>query len=109
MGINVRQDPRMYKTNRNIWFLILGISGVSMLGWFVHTFSPENILFIALFFIIIATATFFCSLFIVKTVRRAFLLTLGVLLFLLLRLFGLRDWYYIILLIACLVSLELLL
>ena len=98
----------MDRPKRNVLWLILGICGLSVLGWFVNTFQPENILLLILFFIIIAAVTFFSSLFLFKIVRRAVLVTIGVVIWLLLRLLGLRDWYYPVLLIPCLISLEIL-
>ena len=91
-----------------MWYLIAGISGLSVLGWFVNTFPPENILSLVLFFLIIAATTFFSSLFILKIVRRAVLVTLGVIVWLTLRLLGLRELWYPLLLIPCLISLEIL-
>jgi hypothetical protein len=61
-----------------------------------------------LFFAILSVTVFFSSLFILKIVRRAILVTLGVVIWLLLRFLGLRDWYYPVLLIPVLVSLEML-
>lgn len=98
----------MDKPKRNILWLILGICGLSVLGWFVNTFPPENILQLLLFFVIIAATTFFSSLFMLKIVRRAVLVTLGVVVWLALRLLGLREIWYPILLIPCLISLEIL-
>lgn len=99
----------MNKSNRNIWWLIVGISGLSVLGWFINTFTPDSMQMVALFFLIITVTAFFSSLFVFKIMRRAILVTLGILIWLLLRLMGLRDWYYPILLIPILISLEILL
>ncbi len=98
----------MDRPTRHIWHLIAGISGLSLLGWFVNTFPPENILLLVLFFVIIAITVFFSSLFMLKIVRRAVLVTLGVVIWLTLRLFGLRELWYPLLLIPCLISLEIL-
>jgi len=98
----------MNRPRRNILWLILGICGLSVLGWFGNTFPPENILRLVLFFAIIAATAFFSSLFLLKIVRRAFLVTLGVVIWLLLRLFGLREFWYPLLLVPCLISLEIL-
>ena len=98
----------MERQKRNAWWLIVGISGLSILGWFINTFPPDSFETISLFFLIIAATTFFSFLFVFKIVRRATLVTLGVMVWLLLRLVGLRDWYYPVLLIPVLVSLEIL-
>lgn len=98
----------MNRPSRNIWWLILGISGLSVLGWFINTYQPDSVEMVALFFLIITAITFFSSLFIFKIVRRAVLIIAGVIVWLLLRLVGLRDWYYPVLLIPVLISLEIL-
>ena len=88
--------------------LIWGISGLSVLGWFVNTYQPNSFIHMLLFFAILSVTVFFSSLFLLKIVRRAILVTLGVVIWLLLRFLGLRDWYYPVLLIPVLVSLEML-
>ncbi len=98
----------MDRPKRNILWLILGICGLSLLGWFINTYQPENIFLLVLFFLIIAGTVFFSSLFLFKIVRRAILVTLGVIVWLTLRMFGLRDLWYPLLLIPCLISLEIL-
>lgn len=89
-------------------WLIIGISGVCILGWFVNTFPPENIFRLVLFFLIIAATVFSSSLFVFKIVRRAVLVTIGIVVWLLLRLLGLRELWYPLLLLPCLISLEIL-
>lgn len=91
-----------------MWSLIAGISGLSLLGWFINTYTPDTVFTILLFFLITGATTFFCSLFLLKIIRRAILVTLGVVIWLLLRMLGLRDWYYPVLLIPVLISLEVL-
>ncbi|MCX6791783.1 MAG: hypothetical protein NT149_01980 [Candidatus Gottesmanbacteria bacterium] len=98
----------MDRPKRNILWLILGICGLSVLGWLVNTFPPENIPLLILFFVIIAGTVFFSSLFLFKIVRRAVLMTIGVVVWFTLRLLGLRELWYPLLLIPCLISLEIL-
>lgn len=88
--------------------LIVGISLLCILGWFVNTFRPTSPLLFLIFFTIVAATTFTLSLFMIKIVRRALLVTLGVVIWLLLRLLGLRDFYYPLLLVPLLISLEIL-
>lgn len=99
----------MMKPERNIWWLIIGICGLSVLGWFTSTVSPANFLMVILLFVIIGVTIFFSSLFLLKIVRRAALVTFGVMIWLVLRLLGLRDYYYPVLLVPVLISLEMLL
>jgi hypothetical protein len=98
----------MDRGKRNILWLILGMCGLSVLGWFINTIPPENILLLVFFFVIIAATTFFSSLFLFKIVRRAVLVTIGVVVWFGLRLLGLRELWYPLLLIPCLISLEIL-
>ena len=98
----------MDRPKRNIRELITGVCGLSLLGWFINTFTPDSLLLLTFFFLIIGATTFFFSLFLLKIVRRAVLVTLGVLMWLLLRLLGLREYYYPLLLIPVLISLEVL-
>ncbi len=84
------------------------MSGLSVLGWFINTIPPEHIVLLVLFFVIIAATTFFSSLFIFKIVRRAVLVTIGMVVWFGLRLLGLRELWYPLLLIPCLISLEIL-
>ena len=88
--------------------LIVGISGLCLLGWFINTFQPVNITLLIIFFLMISTITFFSSLFVLKIVRRSVLVTLGIVVWLLLRMFGLREIWYPLLLLPCLISLEIL-
>lgn len=98
----------MDRPKRNMLWLILGMCGLSVLGWFSNTFPPENMLLLILFFVIITATTFFSSLFLFKIVRRSLLVTIGVAVWLGLRLLGLRELWYPLLLIPCLISLEIL-
>ena len=97
----------MVKKPRNVWWLVVGISGLSLLGWFINTFGPNSFFVTLMFFLIIFFTNICFSLFILNNVRRAILLSLGVILFFFLRLLNLREPFYIILLLASIVSLEL--
>ena len=94
---------------RNVWWLLFGISGISALGWFIHTFPPASTLVFIGFFAITAAASYFSALFILNSVRRAGLVSIGVITILFLRYIQLRQVHYIILLLAVLISLELML
>ncbi len=101
------RQPTEYHTwyTYTMWYMVAGISGLSALGWLVNSTEPTAAT-IGAFFIIIAAAAFFFSLAVFKIVRRAALVTFGVIIWLLLRAFGLREWYYPALLIPVLISLE---
>jgi len=96
----------MPRRQRNSWWLFIGIIGISVLGWFTNTFSPKELFFRAIFFLIIFVTTTSLSFYVLNNVRRALLIGIGVVSFFLLRYLGLRELFYPILLIASLVSLE---
>lgn len=93
---------------RNPWWLVLGISGISLVAWFVNAYLPDTALRIAYFFIIFFATSFFLSQFLLNNMRRAVLVSLGLSIFLLLRLLGLREPLYGVLLLSSLISLGLL-
>ncbi len=99
----------MHLPHRSIWWLIAAISGVSALAWFTNTYAPDSwqmiVIFIALITIIIGSFL----LYFLNRVRHILLITGGILILLILRLFGLREIIYPLLLAASLLSLELML
>ncbi|OGG11638.1 hypothetical protein A2Z00_01100 [Candidatus Gottesmanbacteria bacterium RBG_13_45_10] len=96
----------MQNRPRNIWWLIISISGLSAIGWIIHTFPPEGPI-LGVFFLFLFAVSYFASLFLFNIVRRSLTISLGVMLFFMLRYLQLHNPLYIILLIACLFSLEL--
>lgn len=95
------------QNTRQAWWLIAGIAGISSVGFLIHTFPPTGIAQIAAFFLLVALTLYFTFRFIVANRRWAILASLGISVFLLLRLLQLREPLYLILLAAVLVSLEL--
>lgn len=94
---------------RSVWWLIIGVTGISALAWFTNTYTPDSWQRIAIFFslfTLIITSLFFSFL---NNVRHILLITGGLLILLLLRLLGLREIIYPLLLLASLLSLELML
>jgi len=102
---NLYNEP-MHLRQRNSWWLFIGVIGVSVLGWFTNTFSPKELFFRAIFFLIIFITTTSLFFYVLNNVRRALLVGIGVVSFLILRYVGLREVFYAILLLASLVSLE---
>lgn len=98
---------KISKKSRNIWWIVAGISGLSGLGWFINTFAPNSFIVTLIFFLIVFFTSVCFFLFIFNNVRRAILLSLGVALFFFLRLLNLREPFYLILLLASIISLEL--
>lgn len=75
----------------------------------MNAFPPDSLSRILEFFLIILATSFVLSVFLLNNVRRALLISFGLIILLTLRALGLRDPLYPILLLASLVSLELLL
>ncbi len=94
---------------RNPWLLIVGISGVSLIAWFVNTYPPDSIVRITIFFFLFFLVSLPISLFFLNNVRRAILLSLGLTVVFLLRILGLRETIYFLLLFISLFSIELML
>jgi hypothetical protein len=92
---------------RNIAWLLVGISGISSLAWLTNTQNPANPIFLLLFFSILFFTVYSIAFFITYIVRRSLLISGGVFLFFFLRYLGLREPLYIVLLAASLISLEL--
>lgn len=84
-------------------------AAVSFLAWFVNAYSPDSWQRIAIFFVLIAIIITLLSFSFLNNVRRVLLITGGVLILLLLRLLGLREIIYPLLLTATLLSIELML
>ncbi len=99
----------MHRPHRSIWLLIVGISGISGLAWFANTYTPDSWQMIVILFTFIATIITSTLLYFLNNVRHILLITGGLLILLFLRLLGLREIIYPLLLIASLISLELLL
>ena len=97
----------MHKTTRNPVWLIIGISVLSAMGWFINTFEPNSLFSVTLFFFLAAGAIYTLAYFVLNNVRRALFLSLAVLLILLLRLLGLRSIFYVVIVIILVTSLEL--
>ena len=97
----------MYRPHRSVWWLIIGISGISALAWFANAYTPDSWQLILIFFTLITTVTMCLLLYFLNNVRHVLLITGGLLILLVLRLLGLREIIYPLLLIASLLSLEL--
>ena len=83
---------------------MLGLIGVSGTAWLINTYAPGQPVHLVVFFVAVFVSCFF--LFLLNNVRRSTLVSLGVVLYLILRYLNLRQSYYIVLLIASLASLE---
>lgn len=97
----------MVKKPQNVWLLVAGISELSALGWFINTYAPNSWVLISVLFLFLFAISYCFILFFLNNVRRAGLASLGIVLFFLLRFLNLREPFYLILLLASIISLEL--
>jgi len=104
---NVTHRPLHGHTPHNVTLLLIGICGLSGLGWLINANDPDSWRIIGAFFVLLFVSTAALSYFATNIVRRSLLIGSGVFGFFLLRFVGLRDIYYIMLLAACLISIEL--
>jgi len=95
------------KKPKNFTALFITIASASLLGWYVNAFPPETFFHYLWFFLIITVlfGSFFYFLF--QVWWRSCLYTGGIILFLLLRLLGLKHILYAILLFIILVLTDL--
>ncbi|MBI3342824.1 hypothetical protein HY032_01585 [Candidatus Gottesmanbacteria bacterium] len=99
----------MVHPRRSVWWLIIGISSISALAWFANTYTPDSWQRITMFFALITVILTSLLLYFLNNVRHILLMAGGLLVILLLRLLGLREIIYPLLLAASLLSLELML
>jgi len=85
----------------------VSIASIGGLAGLLLFFPPDSTLVRGLFFLLIFLGTFSLGIFITKNVRRSLLLAIGLTTYLLLRSFGLRQFFYVVLLGGVLISLEL--
>jgi hypothetical protein len=98
---------RAVHKDRDTKWLIIGICGLSGLGWLINTQDPSYLIPLSVFFLILFITAYSFSYFVTNIVRRSLLLGGGVFVYFLLRFLGLREIWYVILLLICLISLEL--
>lgn len=88
--------------------LFMGITGIIVTATYVNVTSPSSLLFVSGFFGLFFFSFLALGLYIFPKKRHAILLALAVTLFFVLRLLGLRQFWYTGLLIASVVALEIL-
>lgn len=83
------------------------ICGLSALGGLMHEFTPTSLVAMIAFFVVLTITNYFLWLFLFVNKRRSILLTAGIVTLLFLRMIGLREPLYVVLLIAALGAIEL--
>jgi hypothetical protein len=97
---------QLHSPKRNILHLFLFLVFASALGWFINSYPPEAVWQFGTFYLLLGLAVFFLFQFIFHHVRRAVLGSVGLVTILILRSLNLRHPAYLLLLFACLVSVE---
>lgn len=98
---------RLVHAQRNPVLLILGVSGFVALSAFINIFPPEGLWQIALFVGIFSVSFGLMLQYIFRRTQQSIIAGFTISIFLILRLFGLRNPLYLILLLACVLALEL--
>lgn len=99
----MRERPK-----RNFKAFIFGILGFGSLVIFINQLAPASPGVILIFYLIFFLSANLISFYLLNNARRAFLLSLGLTVWLILRQLGLREIMYVALLAASLLSLEIL-
>lgn len=105
----------MHGKKRDIKFLILGILCLMILGWFLFSYSPSeainikgiNINTLPVFLLLIFLSIFSLTGFILKNLRRGLLISLSLVAYLIIRLLGLTNPFFPVLILALAVIIEL--
>lgn len=94
---------------RNAWFLIAAVTLLSIFAWYVNRFAPDTARAVALFYVLVFATTVSALLYLLNNVRRSLQYSLGLVIYFILRQWGLREYFYPLLLTATLLSIELML
>lgn len=100
------ETMQLHLPERNVTHLFLFLVSASGLGWFINSFPPETLWQFAAFYLLLGSSLFFLFHFILVHTRRAFLISLSTIIFLLLRALNLRHPLYLVFLVICLLSIE---
>lgn len=101
----IAQHLGPHKPELRLAWLVIGIVGISAIGWLINSYTPNGYAITGFFFVLFVTAATL-AFFITNNKRRAFLLSGAVVAFFLLRILKLREPIYLLLLVASLLSLE---
>jgi hypothetical protein len=102
-----KRMERLAHAPRNPVLLILGVSGFVVLSAFINIFAPEGLWQIGLFVCVFSVSSGVILQYIFRRTQQSVILGFAIAIFLILRLFGLRNPLYLILLLACVLALEL--
>lgn len=91
---------------RNPLLLFFGMTGIIALTAFINIVPPDTMAAIIALVLLLATTIILLGLYAIKNLRHILLFTFGILIYLALQFFGLRNLLYAVLLVASLVALE---
>lgn len=93
-------------TTRNPALLFLGVTGLILIAAYINIVRPDTALYIAGFFILLLATLMCLGIYMLKNVRRTIMISSAVIVFLFLRIVGLRHPLYAVLLTASVIALE---
>ena len=99
-------DMQLHTPQRNFIHLFLFLVFASTLGWFINSYPPELLWQFIAFYLLLGCTLVFLFQFIFCNLRRSLLISIGAVLFFILRSFSLRHPLYSVLLFLCLISIE---
>lgn len=95
-----------HKPPRNPTHLILGISGFMLLAAYVNLLTPDSWWLIAIFIAAFSLSSGLVIHFLFRNMKQTAILSVGIALFLALRVLGLKNLLYTVLLVASVISVE---
>lgn len=99
---------QLRRSKKHVLWLICGLVTGGLTAWFTYKFYPDNAFNITLFFCLLEGTILSLTYYLLNNVRRSIFIGFGIGIWLLLRLLGLHQLLYLILIVACLLSLDLL-
>lgn len=94
----------MKHLEQRVLYLFLFLIGASTLGWYINSYTPDTVIHILLFYILLGISLFFIFLCLFGQLQRSIIFSTTILSLFILRSFHLRHPIYSILLLACVFS-----
>jgi preprotein translocase subunit SecY len=94
------------RVSKNPLHLFFAVTGLILLSAFITLVPPDSFVPIGIFFVLLASAVVLFSLYLGGSIRRSLVIAAGIVLYLLLRMLGLKHPLYFLLMIACIIALE---
>lgn len=91
---------------RHISFFLIALTLASGLGWFINSYPPGSVWTYGVVFLLVGCSIGFLLQFLFNQIDKSIVGGAGVVIFLILRALQLRHFVYDLLLIACLISID---